>query len=385
MVHFISADTVFNGQSFLPGRLVMVLNNDFSFNAIVDESLVEASAIQRFEGILCPGFVNAHCHLELSHLKNKIPKHTGLPNFAIEIIKNRNNVSESELLESMTIADRAMFENGIVAVGDISNVALSIETKQRSKIFYHTFVELIGLAPERSELILKNGLELFHQFKNSGLSASLAPHAPYSSSKALIEKIAAFNSEHEVSFSIHNQESEDETRFFMGQKNGFEKLYEFLKLDISWFKGPGSSSLQNYGHLLKNKPSVLVHNTFTQKQDIDFVSDKQIYWCFCPQANLYIENHLPDYTLFESNKSTLCVGTDSLASNSQLNLVDEANVILSATPNFSQQELLAMLTLNGAKALGIEDSYGQFVAGKNSGLNLVQFKNKQLHFIKKLA
>lgn len=384
-MHFIAGDTIFNGKSFLPGQQVVVLNNDFTFNSIADESLVEASAIQRFEGILCPGFVNAHCHLELSHLKNKIPKHTGLPNFALEIIKNRNNASESDLLEGMAIADHEMFENGIVAVGDISNVGLSIETKKSSKIFYHTFVELIGLAPERSALIFKNGLELFHQFKNSGLSASLAPHAPYSSSKALIEKIVVFNSEHEVSFSIHNQESEDETRFFMGQKNGFEKLYEFLNLDISWFKAPGSSSLQNYGHLLKNKPSVLVHNTFTQKQDIDFVSDKQIYWCFCPEANLYIENRLPDYSLFSNYKTQLCVGTDSLASNSQLNLVEEINVILNATSIFSQEELLAMLTLNGAKALGIEASYGQFVAGKNSGLNLVQFKNKQLHFIKKLV
>ncbi|MCC6371848.1 MAG: amidohydrolase family protein [Bacteroidia bacterium] len=384
-MHFIAADTIFNGKSFLPGQQVVVLNNDFTFNSIADESLVEASAIQRFEGILCPGFVNAHCHLELSHLKNKIPKHTGLPNFALEIINNRNNASESDLLEGMAIADHEMFENGIVAVGDISNVGLSIETKKRSKIFYHTFVELIGLAPERSELIFKNGLELFHQFKNSGLSASLAPHAPYSSSKALIEKIAVFNSEHEVSFSIHNQESEDETRFFMGQKNGFEKLYEFLNLDISWFKAPGSSSLQNYGHLLKNKPSVLVHNTFTQKQDIDFVNDKQIYWCFCPEANLYIENNLPDYSLFGNYKTKLCVGTDSSASNSQLNLVEEINVILNATSTFSQEELLAMLTFNGAKALGIDASYGQFVPGKNSGLNLVQFKNNQLHFIKKLV
>ena len=184
--------------------------------------------------------------------------------------------------------------------------------------------------------------------------------------------------------SIHNQESEEEAKFFYGEKSGFDKLYEALNVDVSFFNSPGQSSLKNYGNLLSSGSSILVHNTFTKKEDLDFVKNKQIFWCFCPSANYYIENSLPDFSLFKDLKNKICIGTDSLASNTQLDLIVELNQIIEASRMFTEENLLAMLTYNGAKALGIENRFGQFIIGQNCGLNLINFNNSVFSFTKKI-
>lgn len=363
----------------------MALNSDLSCNGLLSEKAVDPNNVKYYKGILTPGFVNAHCHLELSHLKNKIPQHTGLPAFGMGVIKQRGSSTERGIEDAQLRADREMHDNGIVAVGDISNATASINTKKQSRLHYHTFVELIGLNPQRSNEIFAAGLQTLHKFKEAGLSASLAPHAPYSTSRELIKLIAEHDEAAQMPLSIHNQESEEERKFFTGQKSGFNDLYDFLKQDISWFKAPGTSSLKHYGDLLPPGRSMLVHDTFTTKEDMAFVSSKNVSWCFCPGANLYIGNALPAFSLFKHCAHSLCIGTDSLASNSQLNVVAEANLLLKAAPVFSQEEILAMLTLNGAKALGIADNFGHFAPGKNCGINLVDFRGTELCFIQKIA
>lgn len=384
-MRFLKANSLFNGEKFLPGDTVLVLDDSDLLQDIVHENDVEQGNIERFEGIVTPGFVNVHCHLELSHLKNRIPQHTGLPGFAKQVIVQRGNFSPEDMAERMQAADLEMLQNGIVAVGDISNGDSSFATKANSRLFYHTFIELIGLDPLRSELIFNKGTEMLQALKNHNLHGSLAPHAPYSTSTELIKAIADYNKKTAVPFTIHNQESQEETRFFNGRENGFNELFSFLGLDISWFKAPGVTSLQSYVNVLTEKPSVLVHNTFTSAADLAAAASKNIFWCFCPGANLYIENSLPDFNLFKGQEHKICFGTDSLASNTQLDVIAEANLVLKNTAVFSTETILSSLTSNAAKALNIQDNFGNFIIGKNAGLNLISLKNEQLQFIKKIV
>ncbi len=385
-MRFLSADKLFDGQRFLPDNALLVLDENKHLTEITSSEAIEPANIERLEGILTPGFVNAHCHLELSHLKGVIARHTGLPEFARQVIINRNKISAGEQAEHRQDADRAMWDKGIVAVGDISNGPESFKTKTGSRIFYHTFVELIGLNPAVADTVFEKGQALLKELKNSGLAGSLAPHAPYSTSRALIQKIAQQNEALKESFSIHNQESPDESRFFMGEPGGFDKLYAFLGIDTSWFKAPQMASLPYYAEALPSKsPALLVHNTLTVAADIAATAHKQVYWCFCPGANQFIENKLPDYSLFTGLKESICMGTDSLASNAALDVVAEANIILKNTSAFSAEELLRAITLNGAKALGMEDDFGSFLPGKQAGLNLVSLTDSEIRFIKKIA
>ena len=117
---------------------------------------------------------------------------------------------------------------------------------------------------------------------------------------------------------------------------------------------------------------ILVHNTFTSASDIQWAEyySKQLYWCFCPNANLYIENKLPDYKLFLDAKVKIVIGTDSLASNAGLSILDELKTISKHCPQISFEELLTWATKNGAEALQFSD-FGTFEKNKIPGVNLL--------------
>ncbi len=374
-MRFISSPQIFSGKEFLAPGTVLVLDEKNIICDIISSQEVEKNLIEYFNGIICPGFVNSHCHLELSHLNGMISKHTGIVNFGLDIIKYRNQASHELQLEMMQQADKEMNLQGIVAIGDISNNTNSIKVKEQSSLYYHTFLELIGLNPDRADSVFQGGQELLIEFKRSELPASLAPHAPYSASLPLIEKIFTNCNIYNLPTSIHNQESEAENEFFNSKTGDYLKLYDILGISLNFFKPTFKNSLQSIGSIFNPKVrTLLVHNTFTNEQDIRFIKNRhsELFWCLCPNANLYIENKLPDFNLLNINLCELTLGTDSLASNTQLSIIAEINLILQSLPNYSLESILKSATYNGAKFLGIEQEYGQLKKGKNSGINLIE-------------
>lgn len=326
---------------------------------------------QYYEGALVPGFINTHCHLELSHLIGKIAEHTGLPGFVQQVMQQRS-ASADDIEAAMLAADKEMYANGIVAVGDISNQLISSFVKLKSKIYYHTFVEAMGFNPLRASEIIKNAENTKNAF--APLKATIVPHAPYSVSAELFKEIYSTSGAETDIISIHNQETPDENAFFESKTGHFLKLYEFLGLDISFFKAEGKSSLQTYLPLLSAAPkTLLVHNTFTSKADLEFAvtTHPNLYWCLCPNANLYIENRLPDIKLLRENGVTITLGTDSLASNHQLSILDEMKV-LQEQAHVPFEELLLWATSNGASFLGVDKQFGSFESGKIPGINLIE-------------
>lgn len=383
-MRFLKADQIFDGKHFLANNAVLVLNGENLLTDIISEKEAGEGKIERLRGIITPGFVNAHCHLELSHLKKHIPQKTGLPEFARNIITQRNKEME-QLPEAMLEADKEMWAKGIVAVGDISNAADSFEIKTKSKIRYFTFVEVLGLNPAAKETAFQKGQQLLEELQKKGLHGSLAPHAPYSTSLELIAAISEYNKKNNLTLSIHNQECDEENKFFNDGSGAFADLYKFLNLNISFFQARGGTSLQNYYNALNGTRSMLVHNTVCSAQDLELLSGKNVYWCFCPGANLYIEGRLPDYPLFKDKLTNICVGTDSLASNLRLDVICEINLILQNTKAFLPVDLLRAITWNGAEALNLQDEFGSLIKGKNTGLNLLRLDNRQFTFIEKIC
>ena len=218
-MRFIQGEKIFSGKNYITGNKIIVLNEKNNFVEFTSDTEIEKSKIEIHNGILCPGFVNAHCHLELSHLFKKIKPAQGLPAFAFEVVSQRNSFNDEEKIEAMFNADLQMQKNGIVAVGDISNDKSTIEIKRISKIHYHTFVELIGLKPENAQEIFSRGISLQREFLSNSLSSSLAAHAPYSVSPQLMKLIFEQNNKNENSSCIHNQESLEEEKFLSGEKN----------------------------------------------------------------------------------------------------------------------------------------------------------------------
>lgn len=381
-MRFLKADKLFDGTRFLPSGSVLAVHDDGCIEGILNETALEKGQVEILEGILTPGFVNTHCHLELSHLKDKIPPNQGLVDFALGVIKTRNSLPETEQLNAMQLADKAMHEAGIVLVGDISNTTLSSAIKANSAIFYHTFVELIGLNPTRANDVLANGEKIIAAFHQNQLSASLAPHAPYSTSLELIKRIGMYNAALQAPESIHNQEAEAENTFLQDKSGDFNRLYQTLGIPIDWFHPEAKTSFQYYSKVLhRDVLHILVHNTFMNAEDIRLLERLNTCICFCPGANLYIEGKLPSLELF--NADTFCIGTDSLASNYQLDVLAELNIILE-TSNFSDEQCLKAITSNGARSLKQENRFGRFEKHKRPGVNLIQKENDRFRFCRRL-
>lgn len=347
--------------------------------------------IQVFNGILSPGFINCHCHLELSHMKGLIPEQTGLVDFVCKVV-NERHFGEEAILDAIRQAEDQMLANGIMAVGDICNNLLTLQQKKLQRLRYYNFIEISGWLPSVARSRFEKSLEIYEALGGSQKSSvkskkgniSLSPHAPYSVSDDLWQLMGPYFENNTVT--IHNQETDFEDTLFQKGTGDFTRMYGMLNMDNSFFNPTGKSSLQSYFHQLERARKVLlVHNTFTKEEDLNFVSEElkvrsqELFFCVCINANQYIEKAIPPIDLFRKNNGKLVVGTDSLASNWHLSVLDELKTINQYFPAIPLNELLQWATINGAKALQMDDQLGSFDIGKKPGVLIInQLENTQL-------
>jgi cytosine/adenosine deaminase-related metal-dependent hydrolase len=369
------ATQLFTGTELLQDQLVLITKQDGTVEGIV--GLEDAGDdIQSFEGVLSPGFINAHCHLELSHMKGMIATETGLGEFVKQIVGLRK-VPEAQIQEAIVNAETEMIANGIVAVGDISNTTDTLAQKEKNNLAYYNFVEIYDLDPTLAPDKMIAGLAVQKQFTDSGLTASLIPHAPYSVTFALWKLLAKHFGTHTIT--MHNQETPAENEFFETKSGSFLSMYERTKISLDFFHATGLSSLQSVLPFFKNaSTSILVHNSFTTAADINAI-DKEMpntFWCLCPNANQYIEKTMPPIELLQKHDAKIIVGTDSLASNWSLNILDELKTIQKYNPSIPLAEMLTWATLNGALALQMDKRLGSFETGKKPGVVLIEGVNE---------
>jgi len=364
--------SLFTGQAIIDGdNRVVVTTQD---GTIVDITLASEAGedIQELDGLLCPDFINAHCHLELSHLKDAIPTETGLSEFVKQIVPKR--AAAQEVIEAaIEAAENEMYNNGIVAVGDICNTADTIAAKTKGKIAYYNFIEIYGLDPFLAAQKMNEGLLLQIQYEAANLKAVVIPHASYSVPAALLELLAKKYGSHTVS--IHNQETKAENDFFEKKIGAFVDMYARVGVDLDFFTPTKTTSLQSVLPYLKDAvKTIWVHNSFTSESDIKAVqaTNTDAYWCLCPNANQYIENTMPPVQLLREQHANIVIGTDSYASNWSLNMLDELKKIQAHNSQIPLAEMLNWITSNGARALQMEGKLGSIEIGKKPGLSLIK-------------
>lgn len=346
--------------------------------------LPEMERLEHHSGIIVPGFVNAHCHLELSHLRGKLSGKNGLGAFLGEINRLRN-IPEENMMAAAMNADRDMYRQGIVAVGDISNSSRTTFVKCKSPIDYFTFVETFGFHPSRVSKAMDISIMIWYRFKDVGLKASIVPHSSYSVSKELFEEIRNLNDAMSSVLSIHNQESSAENEFFKTGKGQIRQhIVENLGINASHWKPSGKNSLESILPLIsEDKKLLLIHNTFTTSEDIsvlrNFRKMEDIFMVLCPNSNLFIENLLPPVKLLKAEGMNICLGTDSLASNHQLSILSEMVTLRHHFPDIELSELLTWACHNGAKALGMEHILGTLEVGKKPGMVLIKGADVKNH------
>ncbi|WP_052272810.1 amidohydrolase family protein [Flavihumibacter solisilvae] len=364
---------LFTGTGFAPDDSVLVTDEGGKVEGIVPEADA-GSDIQFVEGIISPGFVNCHCHLELSHLKAVIPEGTGMVPFLMDVMQRRGEGAE-RIQDAITHAEHQMWATGIVAVGDICNTTDTLTKKRKPLLFYHNFVEVSGFVEAGAAGRFSIAESVARQMADTG-PTTIVPHAPYSVSPALFNYISA--STPELPITMHNQESKDENDFFLTGDSGFRKLFESLGVNLDFFIPPGVSSIRAVlPHLRTNGILILVHNVVTSAEDIAQIKqhNSDTYFCLCPNANRHINDSMPPVDLLINNGCKIVLGTDSLASNSQLSILEEIKTLQSAYPSLPIEQLLTWATSEGANALGISDRFGSFAPGKTPGI--IQINNGQ--------
>lgn len=365
-MRYLSADWVYPVTSAPIRHGIVILNDDGSI-AFVGKSHDTDVPLERFSGCIIPGFVNTHCHLELSHLQGRIHTGTRLLSFIGHIVKHRNAPAD-EIQNAIRNADLQMWLSGTQAVGDICNTKDTFDTKASSRIRYYSFIEMFDfLQEERSD-------DFTQQYQDVLLSApgdhAAVPHAPYSVSPALFQKINDLN-DRNVTVSIHNQETQAEEDLFKTGAGDFIDFYRQFGISLQNFQPEGQSSIWYAMQCMDPKQRTLfVHNTLTSVPDIREAHqwNDQVYWATCPIANLYIENRLPDYNAFIREEARLTIGTDSLASNWQLSVLEEMKTISKYNSSIPFERLLTWATINGAMALGMASSLGSLEEGKSPGI-----------------
>ncbi len=357
---------------------IIVIDEKGIVQEITSSGTYSSADINQYEGILCPGFINTHCHLELSHLQQTIAVGMGLPRFLRSIGQYKQSYSSAYITEAINQSEKSMLANGIVAVGDISNGDTSFAQKSLGNLRYHTFIELIGLHPATAAEKIALGQQLLKQVPTTGQSsASLSPHAPYTASAQLLAQIDHSNTLNNTPQSIHNQEHPDENAMFQNGTGAFYDLYHHLGLPIKEMFTPTNTNSLAYtlSHLSPHNKTLLVHNTYTSAAEIQQSQalNPHLYWCFCPNANLFIQGELPNFKAFLPVSSNITLGTDSLASNWQLCIFSEIKTISQHAPYIPLATLLQWASLNGANFLGFNDTLGSLEVGKKPGLNLIKY------------
>ncbi len=325
-------------------------------------------------GAIVPGFVNAHCHVELSHLHKKFRKGTGMAGFIDQINELRDWAGREVKQQLVQEWMDKMWNDGVSAMADISNDDSSFDVKKSHKMYTRTFLEVFGSEPEMCEGVMKDVTELKAVADDAGIDAAPTPHSCYTMSPQLLSASAAAGLESGY-LSYHSQESQEEEDLLI---SGSGAMYENRKRSgMSTPPVTGESSLKYFlDRLADVKPApydeniLLVHNVCLQQSDIDAVKQamNNAYFAICPLSNIFIHNALPPIDLMRKNGLAIALGTDSLSSNDDLDMMKELVCLHENYPQVPMNELFTWASRNGARFLGKDDVLGSIAAGKCPGI-----------------
>lgn len=352
------------------GRIAAVLNPSSPDFSISYEKVVIHT------GVLIPGFINTHCHLELSHLAGKSQTGKTLLPFLVDVVTMRDMPQEA-IDAAIAKWDAYMWNVGIQAVGDICNKPDTATVKANSPIRYYSFVEMFDfLQPDRAQDSFEGYRATYDaQANDGGNMKSAVPHAPYTVSDPLYGLINGLNDDNKT-VSIHSEETPAELELFINGSGPFQDFFKGFGANIDHFKATGKSSIYHaMSRMNATNRTIFVHNTLTDKSGIEAAmkwGQNGVYFATCPNANLYIENRLPRYDVFIDAGARVTVGTDSLTSNWQLSILEELRTISKYQSYVPFDVLLKWATINGAEALQFDKDMGSIEVGKKPGLLALQ-------------
>jgi cytosine/adenosine deaminase-related metal-dependent hydrolase len=369
-----AAQYIITGTGDVLKRGVVSCDDSGMIVSVSDTSgeLKEAAAIPFYNGIIVPGFINCHTHLELSDMKGVVERGQGLGRFIADI-REKRNPSEDMARRAIIQSDRDLYRSGTAAVADICNTRLTFDTKDKSKIDYINLLEIFGIDPGKAGKRMDEIIALKKEADDHKSPSFIVPHSVYSISQPLFNMIREVIDDNLVT-SIHFLESMQERELINKLEGELLHSYNRMGIDKDILSQRAQDHLQVVrDYLPASGKLILVHNTFADSDIIRAVQERgDVSWCLCPNANLYIENSLPPLEELRESSATIVLGTDSLASNDSLNLLEEIKTLQHYYPAIDLPEMVEWATINGAETLNLSDRLGTIEEGKAPGLVLLE-------------
>ena len=317
-----------------------------------------------------PGLVNAHTHLELSHLRGQVHPAPAFVTWIRSIMTARArpaNQGPADILAGIHAGIAEALASGTAVVGDISNTLETFGPLVGSELVGRLFYELIGFsAPDPADRVAQACHRLDALEPNERVRPALAAHAPYSVSPAMLEAIATrARSSRLAPWSVHLSEGAEETEFIRTGTGPWRVLLEELGAWDSGWVAPGVSPVEYLDRArLLDSSALVVHGVQMSERDLALLEQRGATLVTCPRSNVYTGAGAPPIEAFYQSGVRVAVGTDSLASTPDLNLFAELQAMRRLAPSIAAASLLESATIQGARALGFDAGYGTIETGK---------------------
>ena len=327
---------------------------------------------ERVRGVVLPGLVNAHTHVELSALRGQVPGGAGFVPWVQHLIGQRTEAPPEDDAAAIERAVEELDAFGTVAVGEVTNSLAAVPALARRGLVGCIFHEVFGVERETIErrlAALPAMVESLGDWPSADLAHLPTVHTLYSSHRDAVERLVREARDAGRRMSVHLCEHPAERRFLEHGDGPVVRWYtEGLRLRPDAIGHPGKSPVAFADELGALAPHVVVvHLTDARPEELTLVAERGAPVVFCPRSNLYIETKLPPLIAARGAGVFPALGTDSLASNASLDVLAEARALADRFPGVPARDLVRMATWQGACALGRSD-VGRVAKGARPGL-----------------
>lgn len=322
--------------------------------------------------VLLPAFVNAHTHLELSGLRHAVPFRGSFTQWIRDLraVTPRERDEPGRRRATLAGIDESR-RAGVLSVADIGWGQTSLDAWSDAGEGVRGYLELFGMGPRResgwrSQVALREGA-------SAGADLGLSPHAPYSVDAPVYRETLALARARGWPLTTHLAETREEAQFLRDGTGPFRELLESWGLWDGSFSPPGCSPVQYARQLgLLDVPTILAHVNDVDEDDIDRLARSRASVAYCPRTHAFFEHDPHSYRRMLDRGVNVCLGTDSLASTDTLSILDEIRFVRRRDAEINDARLIAMGTLNGARAMAREAEMGSIEPGKRADLVAVR-------------
>jgi cytosine/adenosine deaminase-related metal-dependent hydrolase len=328
--------------------------------------------------IILPGLINSHAHLELTSLHARLTRFDSFADWILQLIRLRKLWTDEDFIASAREGARLSLASGTTLVADITSSGVGWQATRGQNLRRIVFEELIALDPGRADQVLQQMRHLFQAAASTTLQMhGISPHAPYSVSSELYRRAGEEARNSGMLLATHAAETRAEIEFLKKGTGEFKRFLEEIDALPAAWKPPEMAPIPYLDAAGVLGPScLLIHCNYLDPEATDIIRNTGTSVVYCPRSHEFFghEGH-PIRQLLDAGIN-VALGTDSLASNSSLSMIDEMRFLYRRRNDLKSEEIFKMATINGAAALGFGGMLGRLKQGYWADMTVLDFPQK---------